>query len=117
MHVPELDICVAWDSINGGLAGISTSGDMLKTAWTLDVRPSMQPVVFPDSGELVINDFLDGEDYLIVVDMRSGELLSRVSTGSRFANGMFLTPGTDRDVYYCSTCAVVRVQWRDTASG
>ena len=68
-------------------------------------------------GELVINDFLDGEDYLIVVDMRSGELVSRVGTGSRIANGMFLTPGTDRDVYYCSTCAVVRVQWRDTASG
>jgi hypothetical protein len=116
VHVPELDMCIAWDSINGGLAGISTSGDMLKTAWTLDVRPSMQPVVFPDSGELVINDFLDGEDYLIVVDMWSGELVSRVGTGSRIANGMFLTPGTDRDVYYCSTCAVARVQWSDPVS-
>jgi len=114
VHVPNLGICIAWDSINGGLAGIGTRGGDLEVAWTLDdVRPSMQPVVFPESGELVINDFRNNEDDLIVVDIASGELLSRVATGSHLANGMFLTPGTDRDIYYCSTCAVVKVQWRD----
>jgi len=111
VHIPEHDMAIAWDSINGGLAGIDTAGESLRVAWTLEARPSMQPVVFPESAELVINDFQDGEDFLIVVDIRSGKLLSRVATGSRVANGMFLTPGEDRDIYYCSTLAISHVQW------
>lgn len=98
--------------MNGGLAGIATDGDRLEVAWHLDARPTMQPVVFPDSGELVINDFTDaGSDDLIVVDIAGGEVIDRVSTGSRIANGMFLTPGHERDVYYCSTTTVARVAW------
>lgn len=112
VHVPELGLCIAWDSINGGLAGVSTAGERLEVAWRVDARPSMQPVVFPETGELVINDFRDGDDQLIVVDMRAGEVVGRVGTGSRLANGMFLTPGLDRDVYYCSTFAVARVRWQ-----
>jgi hypothetical protein len=112
VNLPEHEMAVAWDSLNGGLAGIDTSGDGLDVAWHLDVRPSMQPVVFPESGELVINDFTrDGDDELIVVDVASGELLDRVATGSRIANGMFLTPGGDRDIFYCTTTTVARISW------
>ncbi|MBM36085.1 MAG: hypothetical protein CL460_02785 [Acidimicrobiaceae bacterium] len=111
VNVPEFDIAIAWDSINGGLAGISTAGQ-LEPVWHLDVKPSMQPVVFPESGELVINDFtVDQTDDLIVVDIETGQLLSRVATGSRLANGMFLTAGDNRDVYYCSTLSWARVAW------
>lgn len=112
VNVPEHGICIAWDSINGGLAGIATEGDELEVAWKVDARASMQPVVFPDTGELVINDYKTGDDRLIVVDIKSGEVLSRVSLGSRVANGMFLTPGRDRDIYYCSTLAISRVRWQ-----
>lgn len=112
VHVPELGLCIAWDSVNGGLAGVTTTGGRLEVAWRLDARASMQPVVFPETGELVINDFRDGDDQLIVVDMNAGEIVSRVSTGSRLANGMFLTSGLDRDIYYCSTFAVARVRWQ-----
>ena len=73
----------------------------------------MQPVVFPDSGELVINDFTtDQTDDLVVVDIKTGQLLSRVRTESRLANGMFLTAGDNRDIYYCSTLSWARVAWR-----
>lgn len=110
--VPEWHRTIAWDSVNGGLAGVATDGDRMEVAWQLDVRPTMQPVVFPDSGELVINDFTDaGSDDLIVVDVATGELLDRVATGSPIANGMFLSPGGDRDVFYCSTTAMARVVW------
>lgn len=72
----------------------------------------MQPVVFPDSGELVINDFTtDQTDDLVVVDIKTGQLLSRVRTESRLANGMFLTAGDNRDIYYCSTLSWARVAW------
>jgi len=112
VNVPEHHRAIAWDSVNGGLAGIDTSNG-LEVAWQLDVRPSMQPVVFPESGELVINDFSDaGGDDLIVVDVESGRLLDRVATGSRIANGMFLTPGGNRDVFYCTTTTLARVAWR-----
>jgi len=112
VNVPELNMCIAWDSINGGLAGIATDGNVLRTAWKVGVRPTMQPVVFPETGELVINDFYNGQDHLVVVDIRSGEILSHIGTGSRLANGMFLTPGTNRDIYYCSTLAICRVEWQ-----
>ena len=112
VHVPEQQIAIAWDSINGGLAGVATGGDSLDVAWHLDVRPSMQPIVYPDSSELVINDFTDaGDDDVIVVDIASGELIDRVSTGSRIANGMFLTAGDERDVWYCSTLTLARLRW------
>lgn len=112
VHVPEQSITIAWDSINGGMVGVDTSGAKLSVAWQLDVRPSMQPVVFPDSDELVINDFTDqGEDHLVVVRISTGVLLDRVNTGSRIANGMFLTAGDDSDVYYCTTTVLSRVKW------
>ncbi|MEO6652546.1 MAG: hypothetical protein ABIP17_07810 [Ilumatobacteraceae bacterium] len=52
VHVAELQIAMAWDSVNGGLAGVDTSGDAMEVVWQADVRSSMQPVVFPDSGFL-----------------------------------------------------------------
>lgn len=115
VHSPEQAMSIAWDSVNGGLAGIADpvgpDGD-LDVAWQLDVRPSMQPVIFPESGELVINDFTsDGIDDLVVVDIATGELIDRVSTESRIANGMFLTAGGASDVFYCSTTALARVRW------
>ncbi|MFN0092180.1 MAG: hypothetical protein ACKVWR_18225 [Acidimicrobiales bacterium] len=112
LHVPELHTAIAWDSVNGGLAGVRTDGAELAVAWQLDVRASMQPIVYPESGELVINDFTDGgSDDLVVVDVSTGEVLDRVTTGSRIANGMFLTAGDNRDVYYCTTATVARVSW------
>jgi len=112
VDVPEHGVAIAWDSINGGIAGVDTTGEHLTVRWHLDARASMQPVVFPESGELVINDFTDdGHDDLIVVDIASGELLDRVATGSRIANGMFLTAGGHRDVFYCTTTTLARVRW------
>ena len=45
-------------------------------------------------------------------DVSTGDLFDRVSTGTPIANGMFLTPGGDRDVYHCGTTAVSRVVWQ-----
>ena len=111
VNVPEYEMCIAWDSINGGLAGISTTNGKLAVSWQLDMRPTMQPVVFPESGELVINNFENGEDELIVVDIATGELLSRAKVNARLANGMFLSPGFNRDIFYCTTGTFSKVTW------
>ena len=111
VNVPEYEMCIAWDSINGGLAGISTTDRKLAVSWQLDMRPTMQPIIFPDSGELVINNFENGEDELIVVDIATGELFSRAKVNARLANGMFLTPGFNRDIFYCTTGTFSKVTW------
>ena len=114
-------MAIAWDSVNGGLAGVEVPEAApprdISVAWHLDVRPSMQPVVYPESGELVINDFrvpANGgppSDDLVVVDMVTGSLVDRVPTGSRVANGMFLSAARDRRVLYASTMAVALIAW------
>jgi len=114
VHVPGMGdtpgVAVAWDSINGGLAGVDDL--TLEPIWHLDVRTSMQPIVFPESNELVVNDFTsEGNDDLVVVDVATGDTLDRVNTGSRIANGMFLSAGGQRDVLYCTTLAIARVTW------
>lgn len=112
VHVPEVDVTVMWDTLHGGLAGLRASAADLDTVWECGVRPTMQPVVFPESGELVTNDYTDdGSDELLVIDLASGKIKSRIATGSGLANGMFLTAGDQRDVYYCTNNAVVRVSW------
>jgi len=108
VHVREHGVTVCWDSINGGLAGVDD--ETLDVRWVRpEIRATMQPVVWPDSGELAINDFVGDGDDLVVVDVATGDLLSRVGTGSRLANGMFLSPGTGNDVLYASTLAVARI--------
>ena len=112
VFVPEFDLAIAWDSLNGGLAGIAWDKQGFTPRWTLPLRPSMQPVVFPESGELVINDFTEaGSDDLVAVDIETGALKARVPTGSRVANGMFLSPGPGRSLFYCSTGSVARIAW------
>ena len=111
VNIPEHNMCVAWDSINGGIAGISYSEEELEVSWKKDLRATMQPVVFPDSQELVINHYEKGRDQIVVLDILSGEILSQVDVNSSLANGMFLTPGNNRDIFYCSTGAFSRISW------
>tara|TARA_A100001035_G_C27763452_1_gene492441 strand:- start:57 stop:1370 length:1314 start_codon:yes stop_codon:yes gene_type:complete len=111
VNIPEANICVAWDSINGGTVGVDTSEEMLQVSWLKKYRPTMQPVVFPESNELVINNYENGSDQIIVLDVRNGELLSKADVNSKLANGMFLTPGNNRDIFYCSTGAFSRISW------
>ncbi len=111
-------IAVTWDTGNTGLAAFDISpgagGEML---WFQPFRSSMQPVLFPESGELVTNDFRyldDGStsDDLVVIDVATGRMKARVGTGAVRYNGMFLTPGWRRDLYYCSFETVARIQAR-----
>ena len=108
-------VAVAWDTGGMGLAAFDLTGDQPgDMLWFQPFRTSMQPLVFPDSRELVINDFrlLDGSssDDLVVLNLDTGQMKARVPTGATRMAGMFLTPGFDRDVYYCSVDTVARVQ-------
>ncbi len=117
------DIVVTWDTGNTGIAAFDVSGgrggDML---WFQPFRPSMQPLLYPDTAELVINDFRmldenETSDDLVVLDIRTGRMKARVPTGASRLNGMFLCPGWDRDLYYCSSGTVARIQAESLTGG
>ena len=71
----------------------------------------LNPNNYNESNELVINNYENGSDQLIVLDVRNGDLLSEANVNSKLANGMFLTPGNNRDIFYCSTGAFSRISW------
>ena len=109
VSIPKYNICIAWDSLNGGLYAVNQEN--LNIEWTVNIRPTMQPVVFLDSGELIINSYENNSDHIVVIDLESGELIKKIDLKSPLANGMFLTPGTKNDIYYCSTLTVAKIQW------
>ncbi len=47
----------------------------------------------------------------MVVDIATGLLIDRLDTGSRIANGMFLTPDGDGGLFYCTTLTIARISW------
>ncbi len=110
------DVLLAWDTCHTGLAGFDVSDrnapDML---WYQPFRPSMPPLLFPDTNELVVNDFRflaenQTSDDLVVLDIRTGTMKSRVATGATTLDGMYLTPGWHRDLYYCASGTVARIR-------
>jgi hypothetical protein len=69
----------------------------------------MQPLLFPDTGEVLVDDGVDGADHLVLLDLDTGMELGRVALPSTPPNGMFLTPGWHRDAYACSTNTITRI--------
>ena len=71
------------DTLLGSAVGYA-AGSYRPGCWLLAVRPTMQPVVFPDSAEMVINDFTrNGTDDLIE-DSQSNQNARRANlAGSR----------------------------------
>jgi len=109
-------VAVACDTANTGIAAFDVSpggrGDML---WFQPFRTSMQPLVFPDTRELVVNDFRylqdgDTSDDIVVLDLRTGRMKARTGTGAKRFNSLFLSPGWHRDLYYCTSGTVARIR-------
>lgn len=109
-------IAVAWDTANTGLVAFDVSpGAGAEMLWYQPFRSSMQPLLFPATGELVVNDFRHLEngstsDDLVVLDLVTGRMKARVATGAVRHGGMFLTPGWNRDLYYCTFGTVARIR-------
>ncbi len=109
VFVPQYKLAIAFDTAQGQLVGLRWSGPgTLSTVWRRALRNWMQPMVFPDTGELVVDDDVGGQDQVVVLDLASGEEKGRVALGSA-PSGMFLTPGWARDFYYCTVGTIARV--------
>jgi hypothetical protein len=91
------------------MAAFSWTDGQLIRLWEREIANFLQPMVFPDTDELVVDDFRQGHgDDLVVLDLLSGEEKARALAGPA-PNGMFLAPGWSRDVYYCTFGVVARL--------
>lgn len=82
--------------------------------WRRPIRNWWQPMVYPDTAELVLDDIdLLVDDGIVIVDLITGEEKAGTATGSRFPNAMFPCPGAERDLYYVSRPCIARIAIAD----
>jgi hypothetical protein len=85
-------------------------GGRLEQLWELAFRNSVQMMLYPDTGELVLEDSPNVMNFggrrkdgaIVVVDIETGEEKARALMNEQGTMGMFLCPGFERDFYVCS---------------
>jgi hypothetical protein len=104
-------VVVAYDSGNARLAAFRFDGPgRFARLWEHPFGAANHFLVFPDTGEIVVNDFQDdvGEQ-VVVLDTESGRERGRVAIDSPVQSVVFQAPGFARDVYTCTFATLARV--------
>ena len=108
-------IVVGYDSSNGVVAAFDIAGDgSLTPRWRREQHHACHPLLFADTGELVMNDH-DADrmvDAIVVLDIETGRERVRVESGSSVQSVLFPAAGFDRDLYACSFTTLTRVSLR-----
>jgi hypothetical protein len=102
-------IAVGYDSGNGVMTAFDVDGATVHERWRRPQDHAAHMVLWPETGELLTFDFVDGVDHAVVVDVETGEELGRVATGSPVQSVLFPAPGWSRDAYYASFTTLARV--------
>ena len=104
LYVPEKRIVMGFDTANGKVGAWKYHGPGDFThLWTHDITNSNQPLYYPDTGEVIVDDVLADQSVdTVVLDLETGEEKGRTSTATRGAAGMAPSPGLGRDYYGCS---------------
>jgi hypothetical protein len=106
-------IAVGYDSSNGVIAAFDVAADgSFSPRWRREQHHACHPLLFADSGALVTNDH-DAErmmDQVVILDVETGEQRARADVGSPMQSVLFLAPGLDDDLYYCSFSTLARVR-------
>ena len=66
-------------------------------------------LLFPDTGELCVNDYSRFNEQVVVLDIETGQEKSRIQTGGLMQGVVFPSAGWQRDFYWCSMDRVTRV--------
>jgi hypothetical protein len=105
-------IVVAFDSANRHLRAwrISADRQALTPLWhKTGFGVASHMVLYPQSGELVTNDYRRLGEEVVVLNIETGAELSRVRSGGVTQGVVFPAPGWNRDVYWCSMGRLARV--------
>jgi hypothetical protein len=109
MYDPVRRVAVAFDSGNCVIGGFRASDNgSMQPLWRHDFGASNHFILYPDSGEIVVNDCRDGAEHVVVLAIESGRELGRCASGSAVQSVTFQSPGWNRDVYTCSFTTLTR---------
>ena len=105
-------IVIGYDSANRHLQAWRYS-DEAKTLTPLWHKPAFgcasHMLLYPQTGELVVNDYRGGREEVVVLAIESGTELARVRSAGRMQGVVFPSPGWGRDFYWSSMDRLTRV--------
>ncbi len=96
-------IIVGGDQANGLLTAVRIVGDdQLERLWQVELAHSASPIIVSDREMVYINEFVDGRDHLVVLDLTTGEELLRVPTPATRATIGQIIVSSANEVYFGS---------------
>lgn len=113
---PARGIVVGYDSANRHLRAwrIDPSSAALTPLWHHHpFGASSHLVLYPDTGELVVNDYRRLGEEVVLLDIETGRERGRVRIGGIYQGVVFPSPGWGRDLYWSSLGRVARVFVRE----
>ncbi len=111
---PLRRIVLAYDSANAVLQALAIDGKgrdtSLRPLWRKrDFGCASHMLLYPESGEVVVNDYRDFGEEVVVLDIASGAEKGRVRVGGWSQGVVFPSPGFSRDVYWSSMSRLARI--------
>jgi hypothetical protein len=105
------NIAIGYDSAHGAVRAFDFSQEGDEALWMRRLNHAMHPVLFEESGHVLLNDFDQerGVDDVVIVDVKTGEELFRCGTESPLQSVLFASSGFCDDVYVCSFTHVTRL--------
>lgn len=95
---------IVFDPINGYVATHQlTESGQLERCWERHYKASASPALVPDRGHLYIDDYRDGRDHLVVLELATGKELARVVLPATEPTVGCIFVGMNDDVYILST--------------
>jgi len=108
---PSRRIAVAYDSGNARIAAFRFEGPgRFERLWEHGFGAGNHFLLYPDTGELAVNDFQeDVGEHAVVLDLETGAEKGRAAIPSPMQSVVFQTPGFGRDFYTCTFATLARV--------
>ena len=102
---------VAFDSANKVLRAWRIGADQtLELLWTKpDFGVASHMVLYPRTGELVVNDYRRWGEEVVLLDVETGSERARVRSGGITQGVVFPSVGWERDLYWCSMGRLARI--------
>jgi hypothetical protein len=96
-------IIIGNDQGNGLLTALRVIGDKeIERLWQIELNTSARPVIVSDREMVYANDFVDGRDHLVVLDLTTGEEILRVPTPATRATIATIIVSAANEVYFGS---------------
>lgn len=123
LYDPERQILVHYDTVGSTVVAHHFLGPgNLRELWRKQYRNSVQMMLYPSTGELVLEDSpqtmrLDATlgGHAVIVDIITGDEKGRAPLHVRGTMGMFMCPGFSRDFYVCSIAGTIARVYVDNA--